>query len=166
MKDEVNEQRLRRCLKNIVDTWQREDPQAVFLPGQPIFEIAYWILGDQRVIPNRAGKFTLRSFKIYGIELWKARRLWYRRDASPDYVLATAHEQLKALLTAARKLAENSAVGARRAEYLQKINEKVDRQKKSEYIEKQSVVNMPRPRTVPDPRQRARRRLQITGTIS
>ncbi|CAD6581328.1 MAG: hypothetical protein ASARMPRED_000584 [Alectoria sarmentosa] len=122
--EKVNEQRLRRCLKNIVDTWQREDPQAVFLPGQPIFEIAYWILGDQRVIPNRAGKFTLRSFKIYGIELWKARRLWYRRDASPDYVLATAHEQLKALLTAARKLAENSAVGARRAEYLQKINEK------------------------------------------
>lgn len=203
------------CLEKMLEEHcrrlQREDPQAVFLPGHPIFEIAYWILGDQRVIPNRAGKFTLRSFKIYGIELWKARWLWNRRDANPDYVLtkapgrtdmiqylpgrypraiylqpedrnyrglfddntvgeissdevddcglaevlerldafAVAHEQLKALLNAARELAEKTAADARKAEYLRKINEKADRQKKWEEMERQSVVYRPRPRTVP-----------------
>ncbi|KAF6217899.1 hypothetical protein HO133_006311 [Letharia lupina] len=79
------------CLEKMLEEHrrrlQRKEPQAVFLPGHPIFEIAYWIIGDQRVIPNRGGKFTLRSFKIYGIELWKARWLWNRCDANPDYVL-------------------------------------------------------------------------------
>lgn len=59
------------CLEKMLEEHRRrqrqEKPNAVFPPGHPIFEIAYWILGDQRVIPNRVGKFTLRSFKIYGI---------------------------------------------------------------------------------------------------
>lgn len=65
---------------------------------------------------------------------------------------AVAHEQLEALLTAARKLAEKSAVDARRAKYLQKINKKADRQEKCKEMEKRSVVYRPRPRTVGDPR--------------
>ena len=66
---------------------QRIAPQTVFLPGHPIFEIAYWILSDQRVIPNHPGLFTLRSFKVYGVALWKARWLWNRRNENPRYVL-------------------------------------------------------------------------------
>lgn len=190
---------------------QRQNPQAVFLPGHPIFEIAYWILGDQRVIPNRAGKFTLRSFKIYGLELWKARWLWNCRDTNPNYVLAlapgrkdmiqylpgrypkaiylqpedknyrglfddstvgeissdevdncsltevlerlearaVAHDELKARLEAARKLAQKSAADARRAEFHRKINEQADRQREQEEMEIKSVVYKPRPRTVP-----------------
>lgn len=79
------------CLEKMLEEHRRrlqcKNPQAVFPPGHPIFEIAYWILGDQRIIPNRVGKFTLRSFKIYAIELWKARWLWNRLDVNPDYVL-------------------------------------------------------------------------------
>lgn len=79
------------CLEKMLEEHRRrlqhENPQTVFLPGHPIMEIAYWILGDQRVIPNRAGKFTLRSFKVYGLELWKARWLWNRRETNPNYIL-------------------------------------------------------------------------------
>ncbi len=79
------------CLEKMLEEHRRrlqiKNPQAGFLPGHPIFEVAYWILGDERVIPNRPGKFTLRSFKFYGVELWKARWLWNRRNVNPNYAL-------------------------------------------------------------------------------
>ncbi len=78
-----------KCVEQMLEEhrqkMQSENPRTIFLPGHPIFEVAYWILGDRRIIPNREGKFTLKSFKIYGVELWKARWLWNRRDANPNY---------------------------------------------------------------------------------
>lgn len=79
------------CLEKMLEAHrqrlQLKKPQTVFPPGPPVFEIANWILCDQRIIPNRVGKFTMRSFKVYDIELWKARWLWNRRDANPNYAM-------------------------------------------------------------------------------
>ena len=78
-----------KCVEQMLEERRRklrsENLQTVFLPGHPVFEVAYWIIGDRRINLNRKGKFTLRSFKIYGVELWKARWLWNRRDANPNY---------------------------------------------------------------------------------
>ena len=65
----------------------RDSPSAVLLPGHPIFEVMYYIDCEERSIVRHPGLGPLPEDTHYGIELFKARWLWNRRQANPNYVL-------------------------------------------------------------------------------
>lgn len=65
---------------------QRDNPGMTFLPGHPIYELAYYIFAEEREAIGRPGKFKLCSTKHHGLELWKARYLGTRGPADPFYI--------------------------------------------------------------------------------
>ena len=73
----------------------RNDPSAVQIPGHPIFEVMYYIDCEERSILHRPWLGPLPNDIHCGIELFKARWLWNRRQENPNYVLkiAPAHSE-------------------------------------------------------------------------
>ena len=69
--------------------WRRQlevNPNGVILPGRPIFEIMYCVDCEERTIDGRPWLGPLDQSIHYGVELFKARWLWNRRDANPNYI--------------------------------------------------------------------------------
>ena len=64
---------------------QRDNPAKKFLPSHPIYELAYYIVPEEREILGRKGRLSLCSTKHHGLELWKARYLGALIAADPSY---------------------------------------------------------------------------------
>lgn len=78
------------CYEVMLEIDQRHrvevNPNAVISPGHPIFEIMYYVDCEERTIDGRPWLGPLDQSIHYGIELFKARWLWNRREANPNYI--------------------------------------------------------------------------------
>ena len=64
----------------------RVHPKMTATTVHPVFEVAYYILAEEREAVGRSGRLMLCSTKQHGLELWKARCLAALRAANPAYI--------------------------------------------------------------------------------
>lgn len=78
------------CYETMLEIYRRcqleFNPNALILPGHPIFEVMYCVDCEERTIDDRPSLGPLDQSIHYGTELFKARWLWNRREANPNYI--------------------------------------------------------------------------------
>ena len=79
-----------QCFERLLAIYhQREHrihPKMTATTVHPVFEVAYYILAEERETVGRSGGLMLCSTKKHGLELWKARYLAGLRAANPYYI--------------------------------------------------------------------------------